>query len=132
MTVKERHRKWRIANPEKIRRWNKIWNHSAAKQRANKRWRLAHRSQDQAIRRLWYQNRKAQLVAYKGGKCVDCGGTFPDCCMDFDHRDPSKKSFNIAAKHWSVSRLKNEVDKCDLVCSNCHRERTQKRLTSRN
>ena len=70
---------------------------------------------------------KHQLVVAKGGKCLDCGGIFPDCCMDFDHRDPNEKSFGIGegvAQHKSLEKLMIEADKCDLVCSNCHRIRT--------
>ena len=73
--------------------------------------------------------KKAALVAYKGGACMDCGGVFPPCCFDFDHRDPFLKSFGIGEKtggRISLEELKVEADKCDLVCANCHRVRTMK------
>lgn len=73
------------------------------------------------------------VASLKSVPCVDCGGEFPPCCMDFDHRDPSKKSFGIAQKmRLSPSRktLENEMLKCDIVCSNCHRIRTHMRLGS--
>src|ERR1700674_2170899 len=71
------------------------------------------------------QQKKHQLVIYKGGKCQDCNGTFPDCCFDFDHCDPREKSFCIAASYGKpLTILMAEVDKCDLVCANCHRIRT--------
>jgi hypothetical protein len=77
----------------------------------------------------WHRQRKEQLVAYKGGKCLDCGGIFFACCYDFDHRIPSEKSFTIseasASGKISIEDLMKEVDKCDLVCANCHRIRTQ-------
>lgn len=75
----------------------------------------------------WHYERKAQLVAYKGGICADCKGVFPQCCYDFDHKDPLNKSFNIgeaASRGTSMSDLMIEADKCDLVCANCHRIRT--------
>lgn len=59
--------------------------------------------------------------------CMDCGGIFPPYVMDFDHRDPKTKLFNLGA---GKSLLKNralleaEVAKCDIVCVNCHRIRT--------
>ena len=59
---------------------------------------------------------------------MDCGGSFPPVCMDFDHRDGSTKVNSIA--HWSLSDLPGlmaEVAKCDLVCANCHRLRTEAR-----
>lgn len=70
---------------------------------------------------------KAILVEYKGGRCFDCYGVFPICCYDFDHlRD---KSFEIGSALLSnIDKLKKEADKCELVCANCHRIRTQKRL----
>jgi hypothetical protein len=48
--------------------------------------------------------------------------------MDFDHRDPSTKSFNLMAGRamlMSTQRLLAEVAKCDIVCANCHRVRTK-------
>ena len=42
--------------------------------------------------------------------------------MDFHHIDPSTKEFNISGGTKAISKLKQEVDKCILVCSNCHRE----------
>lgn len=67
---------------------------------------------------------KERAVQYKGGKCQMCGY---DRCMralEFHHRDPSQKDFSIGAngtpRKWSV--LKKELDKCTLLCANCHRE----------
>jgi hypothetical protein len=72
---------------------------------------------------------KETLIQDAGGVCVDCGGTYPPFVMDFDHRDPSQKDFEISsARHRSasLSSLRAEANKCDLVCSNCHRMRTHK------
>lgn len=69
--------------------------------------------------------KKAELVKYKGTVCTDCGGTFPQVCMGFDHVDPLTKEFSIgAAMGRSIEVLKKESDKCDLVCANCHAIRT--------
>jgi hypothetical protein len=58
--------------------------------------------------------------------CVDCGESrIP--CLDFDHRDPSEKSFNLGGLGTAVNgldRVKAEIVKCDVRCSNCHRVRT--------
>jgi hypothetical protein len=68
---------------------------------------------------------KASLVAYKGGKCMDCGGVFPQVCFQFDHRDPYDKLFSICHGYGRPpEELMREVDKCDLVCANCHLIRT--------
>lgn len=74
------------------------------------------------------------LDELKSKPCIDCGGTFPPECMDFDHRDPSEKCYNIGQKRGSrVSQvnLMLEVNKCDLVCANCHRVRTRKQALAR-
>lgn len=63
----------------------------------------------------------------KNVPCMDCGVSYPPYVMDFDHRDRSKKSFTIArAVNGQKSRdaLIEEIAKCDIVCSNCHRIRT--------
>ncbi len=71
------------------------------------------------------REKKAQLVEYKGGTCVDCGGIFPACCYHFDHRNPLEKSRGIAQMmHRPIEEVKSEADKCDLVCANCHAIRT--------
>ena len=59
--------------------------------------------------------------------CQDCGGTFAPWVMDFDHREPSEKSFNVTSSRamlMSRSRLMVEIEKCDIVCANCHAVRT--------
>jgi hypothetical protein len=70
---------------------------------------------------------KKFIDSRKNKPCMDCGETYPPYVMDFDHRDPAKKSFCIAkARHKGVTfkMLEEEIAKCDLVCANCHRKRT--------
>lgn len=68
--------------------------------------------------------RKVKAVAYKGGICVDCKQTFHPKIYHFHHRDKSAKEFG-----WTKLRLRNwesilkELDKCDLLCPNCHAHR---------
>lgn len=65
---------------------------------------------------------KAQAVKYKGGRCEICGY---DKCMDaldFHHLSPKEKDFNISGGTKSFESIKSELDKCILVCANCHRE----------
>ncbi len=68
---------------------------------------------------------KTQAVQYKGGKCQDCGLIENACVYDFHHLDPDKKEFSIASyKSRNLSSvMKAELDKCALLCSNCHRLR---------
>jgi len=66
--------------------------------------------------------------------CADCGGIFSPHVMDFDHRDPSQKLFAITGGHaplLSRQKLIAEIDKCDIVCANCHALRTYARLSER-
>lgn len=66
----------------------------------------------------------------KDKPCQDCGTKYPYYVMDFDHRPGEKKIFNLA----KIARVKpsldlviEEIAKCDVVCSNCHRIRTYNR-----
>ena len=61
--------------------------------------------------------------------CADCGLHYYPCQMDFDHLPQYTKVMDVsqAARHCSLERLKNEIAKCEIVCSNCHRLRTWER-----
>ena len=68
---------------------------------------------------------KIQAIEYKGGKCIDCDFDdirFPEV-FDFHHLDSSKKDFAIFANIKVFDKLKPELDKCVLLCANCHRIR---------
>jgi hypothetical protein len=55
--------------------------------------------------------------------CVDCGHDDVDV-LEFDHRDPKDKSFNISKRRGeTLKALEAEVAKCDIRCANCHRKR---------
>ena len=66
---------------------------------------------------------KEKAVAYKGGKCVKCGYNKCIGALEFHHPDKNKE-FGIGAKGYTQSweKVKKELDKCMLVCSNCHKE----------
>ena len=70
------------------------------------------------------KEKKDKLVFYKGGKCFDCGGVFPNCCFQFDHRNPREKLFLLSDFRYKYEDCLSEADKCDLVCANCHDIRT--------
>lgn len=71
---------------------------------------------------LWRKRVKLKLIGYKGGKCEICGYNKCLTALHFHHKDPNEKDFNISGKSYSFEKLKKEVDKCILVCSNCHSE----------
>ena len=64
--------------------------------------------------------------------CKDCGITFPGYVMDFDHLEGHAKIETISRLRCSgnISKIKQEIEKCDVVCSNCHRHRTHTRTLS--
>ncbi|MCB1713221.1 MAG: hypothetical protein KDH96_12345 [Candidatus Riesia sp.] len=67
---------------------------------------------------------KQQALDYKGSKCQSCGYNKYQGALEFHHRDPKEKDIELSK--FSKSPLsdsgKKELDKCDLLCSNCHRE----------
>jgi len=72
-----------------------------------------------------YIRRKAlqeKAINYLGGKCQICGYDKCTSAMDFHHRDPNGKDFNISTALTSWKRIEKELDKCELLCSRCHRE----------
>lgn len=70
---------------------------------------------------------KKQLVKYKGGKCQECG--YDKCigALQFHHINPNEKDFDLSSQYnggrLDMNLLYNEVDKCDLLCANCHSEK---------
>lgn len=70
------------------------------------------------------------LEKEKDKPCMDCGKKYPFYVMDFDHVK-GKKLFNlstVANRRFNIKQIVKEIKKCEVVCSNCHRIRTFKRL----
>lgn len=72
----------------------------------------------------WRNRTKEKLIEYKGGKCEKCGYCNLNYLrvFEFHHKNPSLKDFTISGKSWSYEKLQAEVDKCIMLCSNCHKE----------
>lgn len=107
-------KKWQQENVEKMRSYRKEWyekNKESEREKAKDR---------QSIRRKefkkWFKEFKTTL------KCSICGFSHP-AALDFHHKDPSTKEFNLGAIGCSVSKEKiiEEIEKCDILCANCHR-----------
>lgn len=66
----------------------------------------------------------------KNKPCADCGGIFPYYVMQFDHVRGEKllNIGNVSSRGLSMPKLKNEINKCDVVCANCHAIRTHERM----
>lgn len=70
------------------------------------------------------------ILSAKDVPCIDCNKTFHFSAMDFDHVK-GKKLFNIAYAvrlQVTTKTLLEEISKCEVVCANCHRIRTYKRI----
>ena len=70
--------------------------------------------------------RKEFIEQYKIKQgCCKCGYNKHPGALDFSHKNPGEKSFNISAgRFYSMKRLIEEMTKCDILCANCHREKT--------
>jgi len=106
---------------------------TSEQQRAyNARYYASHRESE--IERVRSRQRAAAVLLNKLRRvpCADCRRCFPPHMMDFDHRDPRTKSFALSGKVQlkSEETLLREVAKCDVVCANCHRVRTQRQRAS--
>ncbi|OGY64822.1 MAG: hypothetical protein A3A04_01765 [Candidatus Harrisonbacteria bacterium RIFCSPLOWO2_01_FULL_40_28] len=81
---------------------------------------------EELIKAVAKRRRKIKLLAieYKGGKCQSCGYDKYPGALDLHHLNPDNKEFAIGDKGYTRSweKVRNELDKCVLVCANCHRE----------
>ena len=72
-----------------------------------------------------YKNQKLlkqRMFEYLGGECKHCGVKEPLCIFDFHHTDPKEKEFTLnQKKSLSFDKIKLELDKCVVLCANCHR-----------
>lgn len=73
------------------------------------------------------QEHRNKAIEYLGGKCKDCGNT-DNRVLVFDHITDDKECNvpTLFGKKWE--RIKKELDKCELVCANCHLIRTVSRI----
>lgn len=75
-------------------------------------------------KRGYHRELKRKAVTYKGGKCEICGYSKCLAALTFHHILPEDKSFNIShvlrILPWKL--IKKELDKCFLLCANCHCE----------
>lgn len=72
----------------------------------------------------YYAEQRKHFLGLLGDKCVACGTTEN---LEFDHKDPATKSFTLAGS-WSrkYDTLYEEVMKCQLLCTDCHKEKTKR------
>lgn len=83
-----------------------------------------HRIKSLASQKKHRKIKGAYIQLVKQAGCLHCPETDPRC-LDFHHRDPETKKFGIcraANSGYSLEALINEIEKCDLICANCHRK----------
>ena len=76
------------------------------------------------LERTRRQGRAAWLKAYKAERgCLQCGESNP-ACLEFHHRDPAAKEIDVSLTvvKWRKERILGEIEKCNILCSNCHRK----------
>lgn len=86
-----------------------------------------HKKQMYINAKRFRDKKRAFVDEAKNKPCMDCGQKYPAFVMDFDHR--KEKLFNIGENvpRKRLVELQQEIAKCDVVCSNCHRLRTLRR-----
>lgn len=86
---------------------------------------MSNNSNNYKSQKLRGLKRKLELIKLRGGKCEICGYNKNISVLEFHHVDPNEKELKLDIRHLSNSNLdkiEKELDKCILVCANCHRE----------
>lgn len=103
-------------DPQKAKEYKTLW---------NKRYYIEHQElekkrifgrRDKIVE--WMREYKSKLT------CVKCGEA-TTACLDFHHRDGKTKDISIAMfrqKGWGIEHIKREMEKCVVICANCHRK----------
>lgn len=94
-------------------------------------WYAKNKERRRQLIREYRQRLKEEIQKLKESPCYDCGNSYPYWVMDFDHRED--KLFSIAdsvPEGRGRLQILAEIAKCDLVCANCHRNRTHMRTHS--
>lgn len=81
-----------------------------------------------------YLKFKSFIDLQKSKPCIDCKQQYSPWIMQFDHRNPLEKKYTIADllnRMRSMHLIVEEIAKCDVVCANCHAERTHKQRLNR-
>jgi hypothetical protein len=103
-------KQWQQANKERIAA------HSRAYYQRNKEACKAASRKRKLRAAEWLKNYKATL------SCIRCGENHP-ACLQFHHRNPNEKKADLGlavGNGWNIERIMKEIEKCDVLCANCH------------
>lgn len=79
---------------------------------------------------LYYYTKREELIKLLGGKCAICGET-NHSLLEFDHINPFDKNIDVSSHITSTNVIQNELNKLQLLCINCHKNKTINEDTSR-
>lgn len=87
------------------------------------------KTKDRTNRTRTRHSRKLWELKESSG-CIDCGEKYPHYMLEFDHLPGHKKlgSPVEVARSYSMQKALEEIQKCDIVCANCHRRKTAKQF----
>lgn len=81
---------------------------------------------------VYRQKVRDRISDLKSKPCADCKVQYPSYVMQFDHISGKKiATISKMAGEVSIKKLYDEIEKCEIVCANCHAERTHKRIIER-
>ena len=126
---REQKRKYREENKKKIREYGKKYREENKKKQAeyDKKWREDNKEKKREQNRKYRKNARIKCIEYLGGKCVKCGTTKR---LEFDHIDRTTKKYTIAPRVTNnFDNLKEELNKCQLLCAFCHLNKTESEWT---
>jgi hypothetical protein len=86
-----------------------------------KRWKSGKKKEQQEVRQNI--NREFIFRFLLRNPCVDCGENDP-VVLEFDHLKDKIKNVSEMARHFSIDKLREEIEKCEVRCANCHRRKT--------
>jgi hypothetical protein len=115
----DRSKNWRKNNPEKF----KIQQQNYYAKSLNDIESEAYRKRQIRVEnnRLKIKENSIILINENGGKCSICGYDKSYCALEFHHLDKQKKECGIGEIKFNLDRAREEIKKCVLLCSNCHK-----------
>lgn len=111
-TNPETHKRWRDRNKDRVQAYG-----VKSRSRPGYKWRVSE----------LLQKKRQFLIDSRSQPCLDCHQTYPYYVMEFDHTRGVKQFKVSEMTSRSIDAIILEMEKCDVVCANCHRVRTHER-----
>jgi len=128
-STKEKQREYNRVNKEKRAEYDKKYyeEHKEQKREYDKKYSELNKEKVREQNRKYRKNARIKCIEYLGGKCVKCGTTKR---LEFDHIDRTTKKYTIAPRVTNnFDNLKEELNKCQLLCAFCHLNKTESEWT---